>query len=1083
MRNDIPVTSTKIILPRKRTDLLSRARLLDLMYELMDNKLIIVAAPAGYGKTSLLLDFAYRIEIPVCWYALDTLDVDPQRFLTHFIASINLRFPKFGNSSFSALKNTNQEKLDLDYLVSVIVNDVYENIGEHFVIVLDDYHLVDTNDAIGYFVNRFIQDCDENCHLIITSRVLLSLPNLSLMVARSQVGGLSFEELGFRPEEIKKLFLQNYNRTISDQTANELAEQTEGWITGLLLSTQTNNRQANDLVRIARTSGVGLYEYLAQQVLEQQSEALREFLLRTSLLEEFNADLCEQVIQPALGGPKTNWRHLMEKVMRHNLFVLPVGENGSWLRYHHLFRDFLRAHMVQERPDETRCIQLTLAAVYSKNGEWEKSFNLYQQLGQTDELVQLAESVGTTLLSQGRLATLTRWLTELPAEAIDSRPALLSLRGGLAIMRSDIRQAIEYLDQAIQQVESAPPSPATKMIQARSYVRRASAYRIMDDHTRSLADAEVAFRLSKGDPDLCTVLAEAMRSIGMSYFQTGKISESLDWLAQSLAEYQSQDEGENIAVLQLEIGIVQVAAGKYTAAEEMYQKAYEYWRTSGNAAWQANLLNNLGVLKHTLGDYEAAATTLEKALYFARSSGYTRLEAFALSSLGDIYRDLEAGDEALGAYNQAHALAEQINDRFLLFYLNLIEASQYRLQGKLEPAIEKFETARGMLQNNQATYESSLYDLETSALHMDQGDFEQARQHLSRASAFFKKEGYLVEASRAYLYWGLTSFHAGQKDEAVDQIKTAMSFIPPEENSQPLIVSAKNARDYIDPLMGGAPTKPLLTSLVRKIDRFEKHIPILRRQLRQHATSVPFAPPKMLIRALGRMQVKLNGHLITSSLWQTKAARDLFFLLVSHPEGLTKESVGSIFWPDASPAELKIRFKNLIYRLRHALGKEAVTFQEEYYRFNRSLDYDYDVENFYKNISLAGKASQPSEQIHFYRTALKYYRGMYLPGIEESWVLAERERIYQAYLDTLLKLAEIHMDLKQFDAALDYCRRTLAEDPCFEAAHRLAMRVQSAQGNRAAVARQYERCKQALMQEINAPPSVQTQDLFNTLMH
>jgi len=207
----IPVSLTKIILPRRRYHLLTRQRLLDLLNDLLDYRLTLIAAPAGYGKTSLLIDLADSVEVPVCWLALDPLDKNIYRFLAHFIASIQQQFPSFGVDSSAVLQSAQQSDLNLEHLVTTVVNDVYEHISEHFGIVLDDYHLVDESEEINRFINDFSQEMDENCHLAIASRSLLSLPDLPLMVGRSQVMGLSFDELVFRPEEIKALLQRNYH--------------------------------------------------------------------------------------------------------------------------------------------------------------------------------------------------------------------------------------------------------------------------------------------------------------------------------------------------------------------------------------------------------------------------------------------------------------------------------------------------------------------------------------------------------------------------------------------------------------------------------------------------------------------------------------------------------------------------------------------------------------------------------------------------------------------------------------------------------------------------------------------------------
>src|SRR4030067_55461 len=184
---------TKVILPQRRKDLFTRQRLINLLYDLMDEKLVLVIAPAGYGKTSLLIDFASQVDSPVCWYAVDELDQTAE---------------------------------------------------------------------------RFINESAENCHLILSSRPLLSLPNLPLLVARSQVGGMGFEELAFRADEIQSFVLQYYHVTLSVSAAPDLARDSEGWITGLMLSAQVMGQGLTNQMRADRAAGIELYAYLSRDILD-----------------------------------------------------------------------------------------------------------------------------------------------------------------------------------------------------------------------------------------------------------------------------------------------------------------------------------------------------------------------------------------------------------------------------------------------------------------------------------------------------------------------------------------------------------------------------------------------------------------------------------------------------------------------------------------------------------------------------------------------------------------------------------------------------------------------------------------------
>jgi ATP/maltotriose-dependent transcriptional regulator MalT len=316
MLSENPVPRTRITIPRRRDDLITRQRLIDLVNELVDFKLTLITAPAGYGKTSLLVDFATQTKFPVCWYTVNSLDFEPQRFIYNLVSAIIVQFPHFGQRTISALKST-RGTLDLDYIANLIIDDLFDNVSEHFILVLDDYYLINDSAQIRNFITRFVQDVDENCHLILTSRMLLPLPVITLLAGRSEIGGLGFEELAFQEDEIRQLFIQNQNCFLTEQETSEILEKTEGWITGIILKARINQNKNKGRSGLARVPGAGLEDYFLQ-LISKQPKDVYDMLLRTSLLEEFNPERCELVIGRSLSIQDVDWRSLMDRIQREN---------------------------------------------------------------------------------------------------------------------------------------------------------------------------------------------------------------------------------------------------------------------------------------------------------------------------------------------------------------------------------------------------------------------------------------------------------------------------------------------------------------------------------------------------------------------------------------------------------------------------------------------------------------------------------------------------------------------------------------------------------------------------------------------
>jgi ATP/maltotriose-dependent transcriptional regulator MalT/DNA-binding SARP family transcriptional activator len=1043
--------------------------LLQLLQRLIDYKLIVISAPAGYGKTSLLVDFAYEVDLPVCWYALDHLDQNPQRFVAHLVASLQQKFPTLDNLSQAAQSSG---EFDLDRAVATVANEVYEHVREHFILVLDDYHLVEDCADINYIVNQLALHLDENAHLFISSRTLPALPDMSLFVGRNQVGGLDFETLAFQTGEIQSLLEQNYNLIVPDADAKEIAAQTEGWITGLLLSAQTRWEGMVEQLQHARVSGVDLYDYLAQQVLSRQPEAIQTFLMHSSLIEEFDAQLCREVLEGIVG--EQDWQGLIDTVARSNLFVLPIGQ--GWVRYHHLFRDFLQARLANDSPQRVDEVRRRLAHVYTCRSEWEKAHDLYHQLGDTGATAALVEQAGSDLAQQGQISTLAKWLDALPVTVLT--PALMSLQGIVLAMRGKQERGGALLDEAIRRLEAEE----NWSLLPSSLVRRATVRRFSGQYHRSIEDADAAIAIvTEHKLDQQNIVAEALRVKGACRYRTGDADEALLSLNDAQALYQSLRDESNMAIVQLDLGVIYEATGQYQQAREAYSESLSYFRKTGDHLRLATVLNNLGVVHHLSGQYEEAWELLSEALECARRSGYTRKEAVTLASIGDLYAELDIQEAARDAYYQAREIAERVQDHFLSLYVTLAQAILALRSEDFALADYLLQSARDMT-NHESSFEVALYRMTAGRVALAQERLEEATRDLEAATAIFQ-DGQPLYGAQAHFALAMVYFCKKQPERAFDLLKQAFRLVP-DLDQHVLVVTARQAGELLDAAQEDPELRYRVTNLQKKVQRFERMLPGLRRFLRQRSLpSITFGPPELVVRALGGEEVWLDGKLITISDWQTRTARDLFFLLLARPEGLTKEGIGLEIWPDAGPSQLKTRFKNAIYRVRRALGQDVIQFGDDHlYGFNWAMDYKYDAQAFESTLEQAASETRPERRLALYQSAISLYGGDYLPDVDQEWVAPIREHLRQLNVNATLSLAQQHLELKEFRNALQWIQQLLEQDPCHEEAHRVAMRAYAGLGNRSGVARQFQICRDALWEQIQVPPSPQTLTLYQRLV-
>ncbi len=1075
----VTVTRTKILLPRRRPDLISRPRLLEVLDDVLDYRFTLVSAPAGYGKTSLLVDLAHQAEYPVSWFTLDSLDQDLQRFLTHLIKSINLSFSDFGSRTLSLIDNSVSSTFDLDQLVQTLVNDMYDNIPEHFVIILDDYHLVDNNEQINRFISRLGQEMDENCHLILSSRTLFDLPDLALMVNRSQIKGLGFEDLAFQPEEIKSLLEKNYQQHITNQESQILAKESEGWITGLLLSAETDLKNMINQSRAAKVSGVDIFDFLAEQVLNQQTPLIQHFLLRSSYLEEFNAELCKLVFGKP---PKGNrWVKIISEVLKKNLFVLPVEDDSTWLRYHHLFRDFLQYRFRNDNPEEENQLLRQLLDVYTNDSAWEKAFDVVQRLDDANAMAKLITQASSSLFHSGRITLLAAWLKILPDQGLENYPELFALRGVTTTMMGDPLLGLSQLQLAVRH----PRVLKNTNHLARALLCRATTYRLLGRYTDAQEDAIQALNLAIEKGDNITLLAESERETGLASQNLGNIKNAQIYFQRSLKTYQTINDSKNAALVQMDLGILLTTQGNFPEANHQYQQALKLWLKLDNIDQQASLMNNLGVLSHTKGDYLKALDWFELSLQKANQTSNLRIQAFTNASLGDLALDLDVLSAAVDYYNLANQLAETIKEGFLLSYLELRFSALSRKSGDLLTANHHLKTAYDLVCQHSSDYELGLWHLERGRLYLAEGDLNSAEEDFLKATVFFQKTSKPADLAQSFLGLAIAALNAGKNESACKLLTSAIKTLLPLGTFQPILSDLYSHPELLKIFRDQPVFNLTYRDLENSLKKFSTKLPDLRQAISPAHEAEQEQSWLLDIHALGKMEVLYQGKNLTAPEWiHQKTVRELFFYLLTLQYGASKDQIGLIFWPDSSREQLHRQFKNVIYRLRRALGSESVLYDPDThrYRFNRLMDFRYDVDVFLDTCRRAEIEDNPDKRARLFRDAADKYHHPYAPLLDGIWTAPLRTDLYLKYERAVLEAAAFDLQQGDIQTCLDACRRLLKIEPGQERAWRLLMRAHAERGDRGSIVRVYRQCSRNLSRHLEIKPSKETEILYQNLL-
>lgn len=517
---------SKLIIPPLRPDALSRKRLTERL-TLQDNlKLVLVSAPAGFGKTTLVIDWLQSEEQMAAWLSLDAEDNDLRRFLSHLFSTLQSVTEstaiELGQDALEILQGA--KHIHADELIAPLLNKA-TSLEQPLCIVLDDYHLIsntDVHDAIDFF----LEYAPSRMKLCLLSRSDPPL-KLSRLRARAQLIELRTADLRFTDEETSHFLTKNTHLNLSDTNTLALAKRAEGWAVGLqvMALSLTNTANPNALIQELSSSNRFLLDYLLDEVLDQQSKEVQIFLLKTSVLDTFNASLCASLLDPE--DLNIYPKDMIIKLERANLFLMPLDGHHNWFRYHHLFKDVLLHRLTHLHPELIKPLRASAASWFEQNGFVTEATEQLLKAKLFEEAAELILRLGYTLIwKQGDARTLNRWLEKLPSELTGTRPSLLLLQAWVCHVLGDLHRIEPLLDEVNMLLEVFETED-TEVLKAESTALRSFIKRMQGELDKALELSQEAL----------THLAERARqlrslvngNLGEIYYLKGNFKDAHDY--------------------------------------------------------------------------------------------------------------------------------------------------------------------------------------------------------------------------------------------------------------------------------------------------------------------------------------------------------------------------------------------------------------------------------------------------------------------------------------------------------------------------------------------------------------------------
>jgi LuxR family maltose regulon positive regulatory protein len=754
------VLTTKLYIPPPRPNVVLRPRLSERLNAGLHRKLTLIAAPAGFGKTTLVSAWLATCQRPTAWLSLDEGDSDPTRFLTYLVAALQTIAPTIGAGVVEVLQSSQPP---IEAILTALLNDI-TTLPDKLMLVLDDYHLIDAK-PVDTALTFLLAHLPPQLHLVTATREDPQLP-LARLRARGQLTELRAADLRFTPAEAAAFLKEAMGLNLSAEDVAALERRTEGWIAGLQLAALSMQGQQDATRFITSFTGSHHFvlDYLVEEVLIQQSASLQMFLLRTSILDRLCGPLCDAVLRDGTASGQATLEYLDHA----NLFLVPLDDERRWYRYHHLFADLLRQRLHQSAAAPTRDDREGAAELHRRASQWYEDHGLeieaFQHAAAAGDVARaehLIEGAGVPLHFRGARTLVLNWLESLPTTVLDARPALWVAYVTLLTFAGD--QTVELKLQAAEAALSgAEPGDATQNLLG--HIAALRAMLAVPQHDVETVIAQARRALEYLHPNNLPLRTVATWTLGYAYQLQGDRPAASRAYTEAIAI--SEASGNSLTTIMATggLGQLQEADNQLSLAAESYRRVLQLVGDPAQTiACEAYL--GLARIAYQWNDLDSAEQHGHQCLLLTRQ--LESVDAFASYGIFLARLRLAQGDLS-GAVAALDAAETFVHRHHFVFRMPDIAAAQVLVllrQGHLEAAAQLAQT----------------HDLPISQarVHLAQGDASTALAMLEPVRRQIEAKRWQDELLKVMVLQAVAHHAHGETDTAMHVLRDVLALAKP----------------------------------------------------------------------------------------------------------------------------------------------------------------------------------------------------------------------------------------------------------------------------------------------------------------